>query len=267
MYSLMINATQANRVEAYRTGMSMGRLIYSLRARSSDITLGDSMRHLTDFFESAGHRYMTYSIHPHQITFQISNDDEMDIRLNTHVFESGILSGFVSSALHNHINVHEEKCRHHGYKVCTFVSHTRPEMGTTVSDDEVIRFVDHLKNNYKSKRQNMSHIYSLMMMSMLKDKVFSAHACSVADMIGKELRRSSIFATNQTDYILDGIRLLGIGTPSIRNNHISVRMRKTTSRMEVVKLVASMVGGLLGRYPINADITVHDGVYTVRFER
>lgn len=267
MYSLMMNGSQMARTEAYRTGISVGKMVYDLNKNAKDKTLGDTMRHIVNFFESAGHRYTTYNIHPHQVVFQISNEDEMDLGLNTHVFESGILSGFISSVLHNHTNVYEEKCRHNGYKVCTFVSHTSPTLYNAVSDWVVRRFVDHIKTKRKTNVKGMSHMYSLLMMSMLEKREFSAYACSVMDMIGNELRTSNDQNLNKTGYILDGIKLLGIGTPSVRGNHITVRLTRTTSKMGIVKLVASMVGGLLDKHPINAEVSTRNGAYTIRFER
>ncbi len=270
LQSLIMNFNDSNKTDTYNFGISLGKLLYLSSKRSVDHLISDSLQHIADFFENVGNRYVTYTVLPHQIVFHINNDDKIQIGMNTHIFEAGILSGFISSLLHNYINVVEERCRYNESDNCVFVSHITSNYQNTISENELKIFLRSAVSNYDIIKPTMSSSYLLLMFSLLEKKEFSSYAYLFADILGREMRKmikTEKDKNDQTDFILDGIKLFAVGTSIIKNNIISIRINKEMSKREVIRLLSSFIGGYLNRHLIEVEIRNSNGSYIIKLKR
>lgn len=270
LYSLIVNSNRPNRTGAYNVGISIGKVLYYSTKTAYDTVLSDSLQHIVEFFENVGNRSVTYLILPHQIVFSMSNDDNIQMGINMHIFESGIISGFISSALHNYINVREEKCRHNNSDTCVFVSHTKDTHPIDFPKDRLDKLLKSAISGYNSTESNMSNSYLLLILSLLEKIEFSSNAYKFADRIGREMRKmdnTRKTKNNQIGFIIDGIKLFAVGLPTIKGSNISIKLNKEVSKREVIKLIASFIGGFMNKYPVMIGVKNNNGVYTIRFKR
>lgn len=268
LHSAILSSSQKSRDASYLIGIPIGRLIYNRARHRPHETLYESLQALTEFIDMTGHITAHHTL-SHQIVFHLYGDDRCYIGVRSHNFEAGIISGFVSSAMHKHINIVEESCRLSGNDKCVLVSQADNYQDNSEIDRPGISCLIRMGVGEHGKR-NASYAYDSIMLSTLEDSRISSSAYSTAKMIGSVLRElaSNIRGpSNKMNYILDGIRLFGIGEPRFDKDYIYLELRREVSRMSVVRLAAALLAGILDREPLAVDTRMARGRYTIRVRR
>ena len=267
--SIMISSSPQSREASYLMGIPIGHLIYKRVSHRPHETLYESLQVLTEFFDTTGQITAHYTL-PHQIIFFMYGDDTYNIGIKSHSLEAGIISGFVSSAMHRHINISEESCRFSGSDKCVFVSHAKEDTDNAKIQRAGISHLIGAGMAGEEDSSGASYAYEGILLSLIDNPRISHDAYNSARMVGSVVREradSIKNAANKMNYILDGIRLFGIGRPRADKDYIYLELRRDVSRMGVVRLAAALFSGILDRDTVSVETRMVRGRYIIRVKR
>ncbi|MFI5412421.1 MAG: hypothetical protein ACHQX1_00855 [Candidatus Micrarchaeales archaeon] len=260
----------------YRSGISIGRALYKMSNEKKNYTFPEeSVADLVAFFESAGHRNVSYRSYPGDIEIKIHEKKGPEMGTNLHSFEAGIISGFLSAAEQKYVNVSEESCVNASGSFCKFsagpsqikpyqlfASHTSPDAAA------LDRFADHIAQKARTRHDNningMANEYYLLSSSLLLDRSYLESIKSIAAYMGKSVGEKILTQHNgrvPPSEITNAIRLLNLGNPIILDTkpfHMELSFDKVTSRKEFIDVSLAFVNGLLSnRFGKSAVATEH----------
>ncbi len=263
IHSMLTVCSESNISAASKLGLFVGKSIYAkMEHRSRGIN--DYLDHLSLFFESSGFN-ASYHIFPRQIEFDIWSERETKTGFRSHPFEAGIISGFLSSVLGNHVEVSEEDCRYCGSWACRFISNvSEKKMFREPYGIELRELASNLSMMDKpGEHKSISLAYDSMILSLLSKEGFG-EAYRFMGSFGAMCREAT---GTDAVHIKRWISLMGLGSVSVRNKFIYVQLDKLVSRIEVGKLIGAFLNGFLDKHPIRIEISLNKGSYRLRFDR
>ncbi len=262
LHSLLCCASPDNIVLANRLGIFVGRSIYrSVNGRN--LGVNDYLDKLSIFFDASGFN-SSYHIFPNQIEFDIWEETDVEIGIRSHPFEAGIISGFLSALFVTHIKATEEGCRYSGSWACRFITNVIDPLPVVPASGLSARnlFI-HMRDSEETKNK-VSRAYDALLLSLLSKPDFQKDAFMLMGLFGHTAR--SICPIDK-HYIMKWLKLIGLGSASVRNKFIYVELDKSASRMETVRLFGAFISGLFNKHPTRIEISMNKGSYRLRFER
>jgi predicted hydrocarbon binding protein len=194
-YSMIFNSvlsslTPNSRRHFYNSGLSVGRLLYRLEDRQKRYKwYEESIKDLVSFLERAGFLGITYHIFPDKIDIRFNNRNKTHIGSNVHLFESGLISGFITAASQQHVAFNEVACSNNGSDSCHFVSSKTfspmESNGSNMLERVIAGVGQNLKEN--SKGDSFSDEYACLASSMLLDDEYSVQMAKIMMHIGFEI--------------------------------------------------------------------------------
>ncbi len=281
--SLLANLTPSISDVNRRTGMRMGRHLYSILSEGKSYLLyEESVSDLVRFFEHAGYSRVTYNIFPDRIDMQMYDKSKEFIGIDLHSFEAGLISGFMTAAKRQYVNVTEHACSNNGSDNCMFSSAYDAYKVDAHRDAKaaIHRLIEHLVRQ-SEKAEKVSEIrispeYYNLALSTVLERPYQEEIRHVAMYIGSEVG-SRLFTNkarmNSQAYasrIERLIRLLNLGRAGVKSLNpikIDISFDQLHSRSEFVELSLALINGLLGRHAIDgAKISreARRGAYFVR---
>ncbi|MCL4380719.1 hypothetical protein M1141_00400 [Candidatus Marsarchaeota archaeon] len=121
--NIAVNFTETLTKINYKNGFFTGKALYSVLNREHNyISYHDSMPHLAEFFELCGFRHVLFNDFSGKAVIRIPayGAKRLSLGFNTHSFEAGLISGFISSARHKLIFADEIRCRDNNADFCEF---------------------------------------------------------------------------------------------------------------------------------------------------
>ncbi len=273
--------TKSMRKLSYMAGISNGMFLYRLDKLQKHYTwYKDSIKDLSEFFEKAGYTASSYDLFPDKIVIKLYGAGP-DLGGNMHVFESGIISGFLTAAIGHYVPVSEEECRHAGASYCRFsTSNSKAEEDV---DKDRLRHInalakyisngDHAKKSAKFSKSYINLIYQIIMESAYLDNMKD-----LLSYFGETLLRMSntkkskrLKADDLTELAQQNINLLNLGKLNIKGaNALDAELvfDSSQSRSEFVELAVAFLSGVLGKdMARDAKLKSENNLYSVRINK
>ncbi|MDE1874197.1 MAG: 4-vinyl reductase [Candidatus Micrarchaeota archaeon] len=251
---------------AFKSGYNLGVEIY----RNSH----GGMVPLERVLESAGFGKLIYHAFESMSTFTSYSPrtDGIDLGIAVHVFDSGVISGYLSAHTGREIDVTETSCAFNGSTHCMFVaaaeSH-KPEGPDSLDLQRTLAALGHALSHSKAERGGSSY-YMLSIRPLLSEPVFS-EAAKFLYLLGKLVAAQS--RERPQHVIASAARLFRLRDAKItlskrKGFEVSMSYDHETSSGRFVDLSAAFVSGLVkGAY--GGDVQVSrtagsKGVYGVK---
>ncbi|MGC8651743.1 MAG: hypothetical protein ACP5UH_00620 [Candidatus Micrarchaeia archaeon] len=250
--------TGSMRTVTYKRGFSIGKELYRmLNEKKHYATYEESIPDLVSFLERAGLGRIAYAAFEDGLALSVYNGEHRHVGTNIHVFEAGIMSGFVSSGRRDYSVVEEKACASNSADHCEFVfsaseRRAEPQSGPGVEGKEIIDGL--LGHIYKPQEGggNLSDSYAALLSNMVADRkyfeemggIMAYIGGSVGDMVAK---RSMNHRFEDMLGILDGIYTGMVTTKSKKPMSIEMAFDGTRLSKAYAKLSLSLLGGMLSK--------------------
>ncbi|MEM0201646.1 MAG: hypothetical protein QXR73_00515 [Candidatus Micrarchaeaceae archaeon] len=169
MFSKIIMFLSMPPKEQYRSGFRLGKLYYSQAVVSRPKWYEDSIPELTKFFQKLGYMVKYQISGSRNPTIILKSASNANLGFKMHLFEAGIMSGFLSGATNAYMAMHESECACDGADECIFESGKKGEI--SVGKTSLIRnFAKHLATSHikNSEHGDFSWLYNAMLLSATK---------------------------------------------------------------------------------------------------
>jgi len=161
---ILYNATPTLRQIAYNSGFSFGKALYE----RSDKSIGK----LVDVLQAAGFKNMLYYPFEDKAVIKVKQESSYNINKEVHIFESGIIAGYMSAASGKIIYVNERRCVFSGANVCEFVA--EPIASVKMEEDYDENVVENLAQVLSKSDSKLSQEYMLFsLLPLMKEPVKS----------------------------------------------------------------------------------------------
>ena len=161
---ILYNATPTLRQIAYNSGFSFGKALYE----KSDKSIGK----LIDVLQAAGFKNILYYPFEDKAIIRVKPESSYDIGKEVHIFESGIIAGYMSAASGKIIYVNERRCTFSGADVCEFVA--EPMASVKIEEDYDENVVKNLAQVLSKSDSKLSQEYMLFsLLPLMKEPVKS----------------------------------------------------------------------------------------------
>jgi len=161
---ILYNATPTLRQLAYNSGFSFGKALYE----KSDKSIGK----LVDVLHAAGFKNILYYPFEDKAIIKVKPESSYNINKEVHIFESGIIAGYMSAASSKIIHVNERRCAFNGADVCEFVA--EPIASVKIEEDYDENVVENLAQVLSKSDSKLSQEYMLFsLLPLMKEPVKS----------------------------------------------------------------------------------------------
>jgi predicted hydrocarbon binding protein len=195
--SALSTLTPGMRELYHKSGISVGRLLYKIyHDKKHYVWYHEGVADLVSFFESVGFSGVTYNVFSDGIYIKFNNRDKTHMGANMHIFEAGVISGFLTAGQEQHIKVEEVSCSNNGADFCHFVTSNMP-LRPREEADFPYKYDDVLDNFVKAAAQraqgpskileNFSEEYYALSSYVFLEQKYSEHMNRICQYIGAEL--------------------------------------------------------------------------------
>jgi len=161
---ILYNATPTLRQIAYNSGFSFGKALYE----RSDKSIGK----LVDVLHAAGFKNILYYPFEDKAVIKVKQESSYNINKEVHIFESGIIAGYMSAASGKIIYVNERRCVFNGANLCEFVA--EPIASVKIEEDYDENVVENLAQVLSKSDSKLSQEYMLFsLLPLMKEPVKS----------------------------------------------------------------------------------------------
>ena len=278
--SLMSNMSPAMSEMYYKSGMQVGRALYRVNAEQKDYIIPEeSIEDLVKFFELIGYRNVTYSAYQDsKISIEFHEPkSSQHLGSRMHVFESGIISGYLTAAKGQLVNVAESSCTGSDGDACRFVEAPAASHGSASvnSLDELAEMVKQRSMSEQIGQTEIASEYQSLLYTPVLDVAYSDYMKQIASYLGNSVGSriaSSLPKGNgkaRMQSIEQAIRTLNMGTPMVRSMKpldIRIKFDELASRQGFVDISLSFINGLLSSSMVGkatATESIQNGHYTV----
>jgi predicted hydrocarbon binding protein len=194
-YPIMFNSvlssfTPSIRSLYYRHGVSIGRELY--RRYNSErryIWYEEGIADLVSFLEKAGFNGITYNIFQDMIEINFNNRDRTFLGTHIHVFEAGMISGFLTAGKRQQVKIEEISCSNNGSDFCRFVTTNAPAQFESDSHYVLERFIDSVKPHLESAgaKASFAEEYTVLSSAVLTAQEYAGQMHRVIYYLGSEI--------------------------------------------------------------------------------
>jgi len=262
----------------YRKGVAIGKLLYRVKSATRNYMYPEeSVADLVGFFQSSGHRHITYTAYPDNIQIKLHDKRGPNVGAHLHTFEAGIISGFLSSATQRYIDIKESSCINDNEPCCRFIFDTNTNDGRELASagaDSLDQLANHIAYNVrytKSRRAMMKNDYYMLESSMLFDEAYVESVKSIAAYVGRRVGKklSQNGKPGKLSEMKYAIKLLNLGRPEIIESkplHMKLSFDGASSRRQFVDISVAFINGFLSNGPDGgaiAEAHTENGSYVV----
>ena len=252
---------------AFKAGFNLGAEVY----RESD----GSILSLEHVLENAGlGKIVYYPFESHSVlTSRSVKSNGIDLGTNVHVFEAGIISGYLSAHMKKNIVVKEQTCVFNGASACEFMA----TAGTVENiEHKPLEFTNVLRTLLKvipeEKTPEMNNAYYALAIKPLTSEPVLSEATKFLYLTGKML------AQNLPDFkrsVVGAANLLGIQKTEVTNDKkkgvfVDLDFAHGTSANSFVDFSVAMLAGIMkGKFGRNVSVRKskdRKGFYKVRLQ-
>ncbi|MCL4373508.1 MAG: hypothetical protein M1360_01825 [Candidatus Marsarchaeota archaeon] len=245
------------RTEAYRNGFSIGKELY--RMLNSDKhyeTYEESIPGLVSFFENAGLGNVAYAAFEDMLSLDVYSNEHRYVGSSIHVFESGIISGFVSSGRRNYSIISERACANNNSDHCEFVLEgtgyrgAEPVNGNIKGKELLDMLLGHIHRPHYSN-EYLSSSYMALLSAVVADRRYIGEMNSIMRYIGSSI--GDTLAKKGASSRLQG--MLNV-LDSIYTGMVEVRSKKPMS------FIMSFDGTKLNEAYVRLSLSLVEGIFS-----
>lgn len=194
LHELLYNATDSMRDLAYRYGFYIGRELHYSSGSSG-------MELLVKTLGNVGFGRILYYPSEGMLIIRSSNTRrrEKNVNQSMHVYESGIIAGYLSSGSGSTINTAESHCIYSGSAFCQFVSMPESQEQAQNSDESPMKVRDiiqgiffNIKSNELDDIPESSQNYLMLSILPMLKKPLADNVSKILFVAGKRLAESTI---------------------------------------------------------------------------
>ena len=265
LHSSIFNATEEMRSFAYDYGFSIGR-------EMSRISGDGSIMHLINFLDNGGIGRMLYTpVGNVAIIKGVQNGSPGALTgINTHAYEAGVISGYLSANTSMHIRTVETHCGLSGKGFCQFVSndeHATEEPSQRKSAEEAIGDIARMMDFSSEVSNGRSRSYVLLSILPLLDGKMLEESSKLMYLSGEKLAASSENPQEKISRIASFFDIPGVRVSEGRDS-FSVRLNygRYHSNSGFVELSTKAFIGFLSKFFNSAPTlrsSTKDGAYEI----
>ena len=284
LYSLMANTTPSMRALNYRHGIAVGRSLHQLYAQKRSYALyEEGVDDLVSFFELAGYGRITYHAFPNMIRIGMHDTLHLDLGMNTHLFEAGMIAGFLTASKGQLMQVTERACSSNSADSCEFYSSSSAqdtsEFAVKGAFDAFVEDVSrHVLRAEKQNNPSIANEYYALSSLVLLDNRYFHEIRAIADYLGgrlaTELGIESMTPRRMFNTVEKSVELLNMGIAKIKTSSkfdITLQFSTLHSRKEFADLSIAFLRGLLRNAAKDTGMKVrcliHKNTYSVRISK
>ena len=271
--SIMSNLTPSLQSLSRSSGIYAGRHLYSIiRSKKHYTWHEEALADLVKFFENAGYSGITYNVFPDKINMRMHDRSHEYVGMNTHSFEAGLISGFLTAARRQHASVDELECSNNGAAYCRFdFSNAGTRRHDVQKASEAIRLLgEHLARQASGSERpaelRVAPEYYALSSSTMLGSGYSSEMQAVSAHLGTILTQlmsggksgTAAHGKPSASKAASVIRLLNLGKPNVRSPRpvkIDIIFDRLHSRSELVDISVALLRGMFaGR--TNGDLVV-----------
>ncbi len=146
----------------YKNGLFVGKLLYqSYKKKYIYAWYQESIDYLIDFLELCGYKDILFSVFSDKVVIKIPNF-QYNLNLNLHTFESGLISGFISSSKNKFMFARELECSNNNLDICEFACDEYDIFSPNITDinQTIEKFMIYFFNNIKDNTNKLKFNYS-----------------------------------------------------------------------------------------------------------
>ena len=242
---ILYNATPTLRSIAYKSGFSTGSIIYQKSGKNADTLL--------DVLEKAGLGKVLYYPFEDRVIITTQPRKAQNLGKMIHTYESGMIAGYLSSALGTPVNVEETHCVYNGNSFCQFVARPlsgsmEPRAAAKEDTDAVIPEI--ASSIYNSEDGNTKGSEAYYVLSMLPLASGAAKEVSkIFYIAGREIAEMAVSSGVPIESILQRIASsIGVSMQVVRKYRkmpslINVRYSPVSSMEPMVSISSSLLAG------------------------
>ena len=278
---ILSSFTKSMRKLSYTAGISNGMFLYRInKLQKRYAWYQDSVKDLSEFFEKAGYMASSYDIFPDKVVIKLYGAGP-DLGGNMHVFESGVISGFLTAAIGHYVPVIEEECRHSGASYCRFsTSNSKSAEGV---DEDHLRHINALAKyisdgNPPAKPGKFSKSYLNLIYQVIMEREYLDNMKDLLSYFGKTMlqmfnaRKSKKLNVGDLAALAQqNINLLNLGKLNIKSAKAldaELMFDSSQSRSEFVELAVAFLMGVLGKDMVrDAKLKSENDLYSIRINK
>jgi predicted hydrocarbon binding protein len=272
-YSILFNSVMSTLTAElhklyYNDGAYIGGSLYDICRKNGHYVLyKESVADLVSFLENAGFSRITYHIYPDRIDIKFNNRDKTYLGRNMHVFEAGIMSGFLSTGAQQRLNVKEVSCSNNGSDLCHFMTSEDPPAHEPDAGEVLSRFAGSITDRIRSKagafpsfKENFAEEYLELSSQILSEKEHAEHMHRIVRHLGSTIASETNLETLNRKALKNIERayaLLGLGkitTRYAKGIDIELQFDRLKAKKEFVDISIAFLEGLIGSSISGADI-------------
>ncbi|MEM0149342.1 MAG: 4-vinyl reductase [Candidatus Micrarchaeaceae archaeon] len=243
-------------------GFAVGKALRESVASDAENRTSTYVPLLEEFFIKAGYAGISYRQRGADYEFEIRGTPQVELGTQTHMFEAGIISGFMSAEYRRIVKFVESECRSDGADSCIFIEDRGQErgMGTKRLDsrawmDGFARYV--LGTADMDGKHQMSYGYYSLASDALLHNEYASSINDIAYVAGSTLG-SKLKAEHEgiNDLARIGrlkglIALLNFGNITIKRSapmSLRIEFDGLVAKKGIVSLASNFVNGMLNAY-------------------
>ncbi len=227
---------------AYSKAFSIGKSIFRHSDRSIDTLLSVLGR--------SGIRYATYNDFESHSVITAKNPSAPDLGANMHIFEAGLMAGFLSGQSGRRTYVEEVSCACNGRDQCRFISSEQPPIVHKPgrSGIEILEQLSRYLNDWeKQKKIPEEYLMSLFMPIMdgqiaeELEPLFYASGKRIAEDVPSAQRSIEMLSS------LSGVQISARYSKNGTIKNLNARYGDFSSRLDFIRLSRAMIFGFLDK--------------------
>lgn len=243
---LLYNITPSMRRLGYISGFRAGLML------SSNHNSSNSMHPLIAALESAGFSKILYHPTKHSVVIKASHhpDCENGASSKAHIFESGLIAGYLTESTHTPLKAVETRCVHGGGSVCQFVAEREADldqMGAFEGVDEMIAALSDSLGRRKIEGRISESYFALQILPLTKPPI-NSEISKLLHLAGERVAARTPKITEQTaDKLraLFGLQKIKLAKGRRGISAISATLMPSNSFSGYAEMVGAFLSGML----------------------
>lgn len=277
-YSLLFNSvlsslTPGLKTLYYRSGIGVGRALYRICNRQKHyIWYEEGVADLVSFLENAGFKGITYNVFPDRIDIRFTGRDTTFLGTHMHVFEAGVMSGFLTAGKQQHVKVEEVSCSNNGSEFCHFITSSQPVYFEAKGREVLERFVFNTRAHLRQgtiHRQEFSEAYYALSSTVMTEQEYRESMHTIIRHVGSDIASRIRLNPRSIEKLFALLNLGQIKVKSIRPLNVEMRFPMLKAKKEFVDISITFLNGLLSNTikkgaSINTRATKQKDSYVIR---
>ncbi|MDE1869847.1 MAG: 4-vinyl reductase [Candidatus Micrarchaeota archaeon] len=246
LIELLYNLTPSTRAMGYNSGFQAGYRLSELRNGTNSLHI------LINALTNAGFSNILYHPHKSSAIFEMSHHQDCKINLDAtlHIFESGLIAGYLTHSTGRRMIVMERACAHGGNGRCQFVAEQIGDINAPVAFEGTEQLVRSIKSSLsqKTEKKISTEYFSLALLPLTAAPV-KEQLAKLLFLVGSEVSREIVLSeANLPEFCrIFSLDKMDIETKKGGISSIGLTFNHLLSNSGYVELASSFFSGMVFR--------------------